>query len=172
MSDRDTVDKDNNSGKEVRCACSKSEEDLTREEDMLKQVSYYETLVSAWVLSRLEKDKQIVTLSAVAIGWLTTFRSALTDVWSFLIWLFANLFFIGSIIVVLIVFTRNSDHIQIIIEQDGNYDERKSRHENGLRRLTSCAFTFFVIGVILGASLALYQSGYTIHIEKGVPDVR
>lgn len=57
-----------------------SENELAKQELMEKHVAFYQTFLSAWTASRMEKDKQVLTLSALAIGLLTTFRSELDDV--------------------------------------------------------------------------------------------
>ena len=95
---------------------------LKNQEIMQKNVAFYQVLFTAWMSNRMEKDKQIVTLSALAVGLLMTFRSEINDIPSLFIVLFAGGFFTSSMIVVLVIFKQNSDFIMLVI-RDNNQKE-------------------------------------------------
>lgn len=131
-----------------------------------KNVAFYQTFLNAWVGSRMEKDKQILTLSALAIGLLMAMRGDVSDVLAFLIWLFAGGAFVISMLIILIIFRQNSDYIEQIIRDDDT--EKKLSIEKSLNRKTVLSFWCFLAGVILTISLAVYSSGFVIAKEDNV----
>ncbi|MBF0269952.1 MAG: hypothetical protein HQL44_15310 [Alphaproteobacteria bacterium] len=139
-------------------------DDLAQQEHMEKNVAYYETFLSAWVDSRMEKDKQILTLSALAIGLLVTFKDGLNDVVSFCVWLGASSSFVAAIVIILMIFTQNSEYIERLIRED--LPAEKYAIERSLQRRTVWAFWLFVVGVTLTMLLAVYGAGFKI--VKGV----
>ena len=122
---------------------------------MQKSVSFYETLLAAWLNSRMEKDKQILTLSSVAIGLLVAFRSGINDIPSLCIVLFAGALFVSSMIVVLDIFKRNSDYLMLVIQN--NNEEQMMSEEKSLQRRTAWAFRLFIAGVVLTIFLVAYR---------------
>lgn len=46
-------------------------EECANQEEQDKRVAFYQTFLTAWVENRMEMDKQILTLSSLAIGFLT-----------------------------------------------------------------------------------------------------
>lgn len=137
-----------------------SENELAKQELMEKHVAFYQTFLSAWTASRMEKDKQVLTLSALAIGLLTTFRSELDDVFAFCVWLSAGASFVISIVIILLIFGQNSDYIEQIIRDDNQ--DKKMGVEKSLQRKTLWGFRLFVIGVVLTVFLAIYGTGFVI----------
>ena len=64
------------------------ESDEQREKRLLKElegknIAYYQTLLSSWIHTRMERDKAVITLSAAAIGLLVTILTAfgLSGIW-------------------------------------------------------------------------------------------
>lgn len=135
-----------------------------QQEIMQKNVAFYQTFLSAWTESRMEKDKQILTLSALAIGLLMVFRKELDDVLAFCIWLGAGTAFVAAIVIILLIFGQNSDYIEHIIRDDNQPD--KLIIEKSLQRKTLWAFCLFVIGILLTIILAVLGAGFII--TKGV----
>jgi len=131
-----------------------------QQELMHKNVAFYQTFLSAWTESRMEKDKQILTLSALATGLLMVFREELKDVLSFCIWLGAGTAFVAAIVVILLIFGQNSDYIEQIIRDDNQIE--KLGIEKSLQRKTLWAFRLFVLGVVLTIMLAVYGTGFII----------
>ena len=118
------------------------------DEQKLKRVAFYQTFLSAWTENRMEKDKQVLTLSGLAIGLLTTLRSETdSSAFAFFVWILAGLSFISSIVLILRVFRKNTDYIETLLS-----DENQSRREDvekELRCHTYWANWLFVIGVVL-----------------------
>ena len=181
MSEEETNSKNENlcKCKDACNCCSKSEKDLAREETMQKKVSYYQALVSAWIAHRFEKDKQILTLSALAVGWMMTFRNEVHDSVAFIIWLFAIGLFVLSVFLILFGFQRNTDYIELVVKDVDAEKERKIQIAKQVKLITRTALFSFCIGVILIACLAIYQSDFitksdciTSILKKGAQDVR
>jgi len=143
---------------------------MAEQELLEKKVAFYQVFLSAWTASRMEKDKQVLTLSALAIGLLMTFRSELDDVLAFCVWLLAGVFFVISIVIILLIFSQNSDYIEQVIRDDGQGQEVGV--EKSLQRKTLWAFRFFVFGVILTVFLAVYGTGFIVTKGNEMSDDR
>ena len=136
------------------------DKEIAQQKLMQKEVAFYQTFLSAWVSSRMEKDKQVLTLSGFAIGLLVTFQSILLDVVSICIWLVSGGAFILSIILILRVFSQNSDYIEQVICDDDQKEKR--RIEKRLQKNTQKAFRSFIVGAVLTLFLVGYISGLKI----------
>ena len=136
---------------------------LKNQEIMQKNVSFYEVLFTAWMDNRMEKDKQILTLSALAIGLLMTFRSEIKDFCSFFILALASLSFTGSMIVVLGIFKKNSDYLMQLIQKSNKREQTDKEkkeivdNERTLQSRTSWAFLLFIVGVGFTFILSAYK---------------
>jgi hypothetical protein len=118
-----------------------AESEEERQKTMLKElegknVAYYSVLLTAWIQTRMERDKTLVTLSAAGIGLLVTILST-SGVKSSL----QLAFFVGSFAGFLItiwscvqIYQRNSLHI----EQEIRGSEQKK--DLGLGKVRSCFF--------------------------------
>ncbi|MCK5160085.1 MAG: hypothetical protein KAQ99_00775, partial [Candidatus Aureabacteria bacterium] len=80
------------------------ETDDQREKRLLKElegknIAYYQTLLSSWIHTRMERDKAVITLSAAAIGLLVTILTAfgINGIWPRLLVIFAFIGFVGAI---------------------------------------------------------------------------
>ena len=145
---------------------------LKDHEIMQKNVSFYEVLFAAWMSNRMEKDKQILTLSGLAIGLLMTFRSEIDDFYSFIILVLASLSFTISMIIVLLIFKKNSDYIMQLIKKSNKgelTDEEKKEMMDNERYLQSWTFWVFWL-FIVGVGFTFFLSAYRIVpvILKGV----
>jgi hypothetical protein len=108
-----------------------------------KEVAFYSALVNAWISSRMEKDKSILTLSAGGVGLLVTLLvnfgiksqcellTYMTSIGGFLIAIFITLF----------VFERNTAHLKAVITENKQDDPI-------LQISDKAANTAFLIGVI------------------------
>ena len=139
------------------------EHTLKDHEIMQKNVSFYEVLFTAWLENRLEKDKQILTLSGLAIGLLMTFRSEIDDFCSLFILVLASFSFTGSMIVVLGIFKKNSDYLMQLIQKSnkGEQTDKEKKemvdNERTLQNQTFLAFWLFIVGVGFTFILSAYK---------------
>ena len=82
-----------------------------------KAIAYYAAMVAAWLQNRMELDKALLALSAGGIGLLVTISTTagltgFVAVLSFAISVFS---FLITILLLLIIFKINSEHINITI---------------------------------------------------------
>ena len=124
------------------------------------RVAYYDTFIKAWVQSRLETDKQLITLSVLAIGLLVGVFDKPDSPLEFFIWISACSSFLLCIITKLRVFHINQEYVLLKIQKhdtEGNKaaslgEEEKLNNEIaliGIRlgRLDACSSTAFIAGI-------------------------
>lgn len=84
-----------------------------------KEQSYYSALVSAWINSSMEKDKQIITISSAGIGFTISVLAAIKDSLS-IVEFVAGIIIMGifcwTIFLGLKIFSYNSDYIDKILK--------------------------------------------------------
>lgn len=141
------------------------EKERAAQEFSEKSVAFYTTFLSAWVENRMETDKQLVTLSSLAIGLLMFFYDKLHTTTELVLWLSAGALFILTIIVVLCIFRNNGKYIESLILDDNQ--PQKQSVEKSLQTMTACAFGMFIVGIILTFSLAIVKSGFVIMKTQG-----
>lgn len=125
-----------------------------------KDVEYFSALVTAWLNTRLEKDKSLLALSAGAIGLLVTFLTAIgpNSKVEVALYLFAFIFYLVTISCVLWVFQRNSQHIEQVL----------THNEKSDRLLTVLDYTIvysFILGIVFTMAIGVIAS--INKIEKG-----
>jgi hypothetical protein len=116
-----------------------------------KQLAFYSALVEAWIETRMEKDKTLLTLATAGIGFLTTLLTTVGPAGWYQLWLygFAGAAFICTIVTAILVFDQNSRHLEDVILHNVKGDDKL------LVRLDLVVFLSFVVGVILTAAIAL-----------------
>ena len=144
-------------------------ENLKEKEYHDNRVAYFDSWVKAWIENRMEMDKQLLTLSALAIGLLFSVSDKLSDTFQFSIWITASLAFVLCAIFILIIFHKNTEYIEILLEEHqaegdnkdslGKKEQEKTQSLNGL---TKTAFFLFLIGATLTIILAVVKSGFII----------
>lgn len=114
-----------------------------------KAIAYYAAMVAAWLQNRMELDKALLALSAGGIGLLVTISTTagltgFVAVLSFTISVFS---FLITILLLLIIFKINSEHIESII----NKEKTKTP---SLKRLDKYTRIFFSIGILFAVLMA------------------
>ncbi len=146
------------------------EQESNNSEYMQKKVAFYQTFVGAWVQTKMEADKQLLTLSALAIGLLMFFYDRLDNVLQLVLWLSAGGLFIGTVITVLFIFLNNSTYIEYVINEDQEHDIQKKAElkikaeimSKKIERKTACAFGMFIISVVITFVLAIAKTDFMI----------
>lgn len=120
-----------------------------------KQLAHYSAVVSAWVETRMEKDKTLLSLATAGIGLLATLLTTVGPTSAYQLWLygFAGLSFICTIVTVIWIFDRNSHHLGKVIQHGVRGDDSL------LVKLDVVVFISFVLGVLLTGAIAL-SSGF------------
>src|SRR5207249_1172528 len=114
-----------------------------RPNDDPRDVAYYAALVSAWVETKMERDKTIVTLSAGAIGLLVTLLTVVGVQTPYILWFYiiAFLGFGAAAVGSILIFDGNSVFLEQVVK--GNTSDSKT-----LKRLDGFTLFCFVLGII------------------------
>ena len=130
-----------------------------------KDVAYFSALVTAWIETKMERDKTIVTLSAGAIGLLVTLLTTVgvKTPWMLLLYTGAVGGFAVAAGYSIVIFDSNSVHIEEVIK--GGTEDNKT-----LRRLDKRTLTFFTLGVIFTVLIGVTAAVTSLH--HGAPDER
>lgn len=118
-----------------------------------KELIFYGALVNAWVNTRMEKDKSILTLSVGGIGVLITLLSIVNNLayWQILIFGLGITAFLISVICMLFIFGKNSSLIEAQIKE-----EKEDKKTNTLlATLDKVVMFMFLTGVIMSICIAL-----------------
>jgi hypothetical protein len=137
-------------------------EELETQKNMQKEVEFYAAFVNAWITTRMEVDKQLLTLSSLAIGLLMFFydKNKLETVTQLALWLASGFLFTITIVTILLVFRNNAKYIELLI---GNTTDNKNKDvEVTLQRQTEFAFVIFILAIITTFALAIVTSGFKI----------
>jgi hypothetical protein len=93
-----------------------------RSEDDYKSIEFYSQLINAWFQYRMEFDKSIMTLSIAGIGVLITFMSTFgiknVNCCILALYIMSILFFISTIILILIIFILNTNQINKYLQKN------------------------------------------------------
>ena len=126
---------------------------LDKEELMQKNVAYYSVMFSAFIESRNEVDRQILTLSVACIGGLLAFRDKIIGTCiGLVLTIIALICFVVTIGVVLFIFDKNSKYINRELRGDS---EEAGKISQELKKYDRVAFWMFIISVCISASLII-----------------
>jgi hypothetical protein len=124
-----------------------------------KDVAFYQAMVQAWINTRMEKDKTLLSLAAAAIGLLVTLLTTTgpTSVCQWWLYLAAGFSFFCTIALGIWIFARNTAHLEDVVNKGvrGN--------DTVLIRLDVLLLLSFVLGVLLTGSIALSSGWAKIH---------
>ncbi len=121
-----------------------------------KEIEFYAATVGAWLSTKFELDKSLLTLSTGAIGLLVTLLTSIgaTSVEGLVLYFTALLSFLVCVVSILLVFKRNAKHLEDIVSETQSSDPL-------LKSLDTSAAISFVFGVILtliiGGTAAINQ---------------
>lgn len=118
-----------------------------------KEISYYSALLNAWINTKMERDRTILTISSGAIGVLITLLTTVgaKNCLEIILFMFAFVLFITTVILVLNIFSENSRYIEEIIVSGKKEDFRLSY----LDKISTWTFIGgLVISVFIGVLLA------------------
>jgi hypothetical protein len=120
-----------------------------------KAVAFYAAMVEAWVATRMEKDRTLLTLAAGGIGLLVTLLTTVapTSGWQLGFYAAGGLSFLATVILAIKIFDRNSEHVERVIYGEGR------RESPFLDKLDKWLFRSFVSGVLCTCIVAGW-SGY------------
>lgn len=125
-----------------------------------KEVEFYAANLNAWLNTRFEHDKSLLSLSAGGIGILITLlsNSAANSIYSLVFYFFAITSFMICLGALLWVFRRNAKHLEDVVKNINTSDSL-------LKCLDNIALISFIVGVIF-ASLIGFSTVVTTYYEK------
>ncbi len=124
---------------------------------------FYGALVTAWLNTRLERDKSILILSAGGVGLLATLMTTVGPHTYVALAMYAvsTAAFMASLVSVLVVFHRNASHLQKVARDPKTRDPM-------LARLDRLSFWAFVIGAVVLGGLGFMAGVERIHSRMEV----
>jgi preprotein translocase subunit SecG len=127
-----------------------------------KEIEFYSQSVNAWYLSALERDKSILTLSYVGIGFLITLMTnkGIENYYVLLLYALSMFCFIVSIITIIIIFEHNQKYIENIVNKADNSNSKLSYKDK-------VAFRSFVLGIILMVVVSIVVAIISLNNKKG-----
>ena len=133
-------------------------QDLERE----KQVEFYAAHVKAMLDSSVEKNRQLLTLSSLAIGVLMGLFDTedLSGMPAFFLWISTCISFTICIIITLIYFPKNVSYLNHVIKGETLGMEEKGKH---LKVISILASVIFVFSIFIMFSLVIFESKFVIH---------
>lgn len=113
-----------------------------------KNVTHYGAILSAWIRTKMERDKVLLTLSAGGVGLLVTIFSTVGVKywWEILLYGIAVIFFVATITVCILIYDRNSKHLEDVLRE-------KSTRDYVLERYDKLSRIFFIAAVVLSMGI-------------------
>src|SRR4028119_1019749 len=134
---------------------------ILNEDYEAKDRLFYSAMINAWLQTKIERDKQLLTLSSSAIGLLVTLlRTVGVSSWLQIALFSAALFaFLVTVISILIILGKNATRIQEAL----NGSETRNR---ALALLDEVATISFIMGMIMVVIIGIYSATSSLD-EKG-----
>lgn len=135
-------------------------------------IAWFAAGLQAWIANKMEITKQMVGLSALAIGLLFAFHNNLVDALDFIIWLIAAIFFTSCIFLGLKTYEENSNYLHEILGEFQRGELKKTGESGEKSRSDSLADSLqkkegnlkliFILGVVSLSGLAIKLSGFIL----------
>jgi uncharacterized membrane protein YqhA len=134
---------------------------LNKEDYEAKDRAFYSAMISAWLNTKLERDKQLLTLSTSAIGVLVTLLRTVgvSNFSQILLFGAALIAFLFTVISVILILGKNANHIEKML--DGS--ETENRHLAFLDRFATITF---IMGMVMVVIIGMYSATISL-LEKG-----
>jgi hypothetical protein len=126
-----------------------------------KNIAHYSVLLGAWIETRMERDKTLVTLSAAAIGLLVTILTTVgvNRFWEIPLFAVAVLSFIASIWSSLTIYQLNSQHLEAAIKGSSEKDPRLEKYDKLSMRT-------FIVGAVAALLIGISSASHQLMSEK------
>lgn len=125
-----------------------------------KDIEFYSANVNAWLNTRFEHDRSLLTLSAGGVGLLITLISTVgvSSIENLILYALALLFFVICLCAVLWVFRRNAKHLEDVVNN-------KSENDPLLNILDRTAICAFLLGVLFSSIIGI-STAVNSYIKK------
>lgn len=120
-----------------------------------KNVAHYQVLLSAWITTRMEQDKTIITLSAGAIALLVTIITTVgvKGFWQYFFAITALAGFITAICSCLPIYQVNAKHLEESLRSESTENTSKL-----LKKLDKITIRSFYAGIVCAVLMAVFIS--------------
>ncbi|MBW4513990.1 MAG: hypothetical protein KME11_02040 [Timaviella obliquedivisa GSE-PSE-MK23-08B] len=137
-------------------------ENLDKNDCEAKERLFYSAMLSAWLNTRLELDKQLLGLSVTAIGLLVTLLRTLgvSNFSQIVLFGFALFAYLTTVISVIYILHENSEHIEKLLNSS------EAEESQFLAVLDTVAGISFVIGMMLTVTIGIHSAVINLS-EKG-----
>jgi hypothetical protein len=141
---------------------------LNKEDYEAKEKAFYGAMITAWLNTKLERDKQLLGLSVTAVGLLVTLLRTVgvSDIEELVLFSLAMIAFLVTIISVIYILGENAEHIEKMLDSS----ESENRKLMCLDKIAGISFvTGMVIIVIIGMETSyanLSKKGMSMTQEK------
>lgn len=147
---------------------------MTDIEQKEKNVAFYTAIVDAWIGSSMERDKSILYIASGAIGLLVTLVTTVKYLtrWEFLFYFIALAAFLSTIIVVLIIFQRNTVFLTKL-KADAENPEDKQTASGGdpvLFFLDKALLVSFGVGMFFSFGIAVINLNSHVIVREACMD--
>ena len=125
-------------------------------EQSQKRIAFYTEIVGAWIETRMERDRAILTLSAAGIGLLVTIltTTSLPARWLIYVYALAGSAFLVACLTCVSVFSKNARHLEEIVQKRSGIGEGLERHD----LVSAITFGIGVLAfIVIGVSSAYYK---------------
>lgn len=125
------------------CNCTNEHSNAEKNIDNQKHVEYYSQSVNAWYLTALERDKSILTIASGGIALLVSLMttSGINSYLVFYFYIISIIFFLISIITIIMILNENKKDIENVINNTGE-------NECDFINKDKLAFWTFILGII------------------------
>lgn len=141
-----------------------SDSDLKKQQNAQKDIEFYAAAVAGWLNTRLERDKSLLALSAGGIGLLITLLTTVgvSSAEGLVLHLMAMFSFLACLVVVLIIFEKNSSHIEDALKLGA------PPLDPLLTKLDNIAVAAFGLGIIFSSVIGISAAinSYSTNKEK------
>lgn len=126
-----------------------------------KNIAHYSVLLGAWIETRMERDKTLVTLSAAAIGLLVTILTTVgtKNLWEIPLFVVAVLSFLVTILSSLTIYQLNSRHLEAAIKGSSEKDPRLERYDK-------ISIWAFIVGASAALAIGISSATYQFPIKE------
>lgn len=134
-----------------------------------KNIAHYSVLLGAWIETRMERDKTLVTLSAAAIALLVIILTTVgaRHIWEIPLFATAVLAFLVTIWISLTIYQLNSQHLEAAIKGSSTRDPRLEKYDKlSGRAFMVGATTALLIGISSATSQFMSEESRTMSEQK------
>ena len=128
-----------------------------------KNIEHYSVLLQAWIQTKMERDKTLVTLSAAGTGLLVTIltTAGVRRIWEVLLYLGSFAGFLTTIWTSLTIYQLNSKHVETELKQSKWPDLKLEKYDKRSTRA-------FILGAICACLIGVVAATNQVSSKMGV----